>query len=352
MLVPIPVAVGHGTKATGGVGCGPVLLLLPAILSTAAAEETHLVGMAEVWGGLVLPVGEEIGRLSPGLRRLAAGGDWQSGQGVQARLLLDAAPRVPGEAQVSVLDAWVTIQGQGATSFSGRIGVARPEFGVMSAFESERVYWVAGDSAELERIGGFQPESALSATLGAHGRGWNVAAEVGDALPVTTTGSNFAAVEVRARGAWGSEDRALRGGASAAYRLPGAGSSRLLGEAHVEWRASSIGVLLTGLGGTEGPDATPLAGGMFTLAAPVPVGGGLVRSVSFVVGGLAWDPTLTGLPEAEDVPDAVLRARAGVNVRWGGVDSLITGLGFSASVPQDIAQPIGESLSLEAAWRF
>lgn len=331
-----------------------MLPLLAALLSTASAEEHGLVGIAEVWGGVALPVGGEIGPFSPSLRRLAAGGDWQSGRGVHARLLLDGAPRASGEAQVSVLDAWVSLKGQGATSVYGRIGVARPEFGVMGTFESDRDYWVAGDSAELERFGGFQPESALSTTLGARGQGWNVAAELGDAAPVTTTGSNFAAVEVRARGGWGADESALRGGASLAYRLRGetSGSSRLLGEAHVEWRAPRIGVLLTGLGGTEGPDATPLAGGMFTLAARVPVGDGLVRSVSFVVGGLAWDPTLTGLPEADDVPDATLHARAGVNVGWGGDDSLITGFGLSATVPQDIAQPIGESLSLEAAWRF
>ncbi len=330
--------------------------------STAFAEEAPaspmLRGIAELWGGVTLAAESAGATPALQLRRLAAGAEWESGSGFRAKVLLDGAQAAGVAApQVVVHDAWAAIASPGETGVSGRLGVARPSFGVMDRFEDSRRYWVAGDSAELERLAGWQPESALAASFRGFGQRWSVAAELGDAAPLTSTSQNFAAVEARGRGQvrFGGEKLAVRTGASVAYRLPGLaeGPTRLLGEVHVELESPRFAALISGVGGTEGAEGMPRVGAMVTLAAPIPVGGEAVREVGFVLGGLAYDPTITGLPDEEDIPDAELRGRAGFNVGWAaGADSLITGLGFTVVSPQDIAEPVSETVNLEVAWRF
>ncbi|GDX82677.1 hypothetical protein LBMAG42_44880 [Deltaproteobacteria bacterium] len=335
------------------------LLAAPAFAEEAApAAPPGLVGIAEVWGGFTLRTDSAGATPTLNLRRLAAGAEWSHASGFRAKLLLDGAQAAGmAEPQIVVRDAWAGTRSAGGTGVFGRVGAARASFGVMDRFEEGRRFWVAGDSAELERVAGWQPESAVAATVGGFGKRWSATAELGDAAPLTSTGLNFSAVEARGRGELhlGGEDLAVHTGASVAYRLPGLDETdtRLLGEAHVELVSPRLSALISGVGGTEGADGMPLAGAMVTLAAPIPVGGEVVREVGFVVGGIAYDPTLTGLPDAEDIPDAELRARAGVNLTWKvGARSLVTGLGFSAVSPQDIALPVTETLNLEAAWRF
>lgn len=336
-----------------------VLAASPAFAEEAPPPDAGgLVGIAEVWGGITVQTDSPGATPALQLRRLAAGAEWNNASGFRAKLLLDGAQAAgAAEPQVAVHDAWAGVRSAGKTGVFGRVGAARPSFGVMDRFEDGRRFWIAGDSEELERVAGWQAESAVAATVGGFGERWSAAAELGDATPLTSTGLNFSAVEARGRGELhlGGEKLAVHPGMSVAYRLPGLdeAEARLLGEAHVEVVSPRFSALISGVGGTEGAEGMPLAGAMVTLAAPIPVGGEVVREVGLVVGGLAYDPTITGLPDEEDVPDAALRARVGVNLTWKvGERSLITGLGYSAVSPQDIALPVTETLNLEAAWRF
>jgi hypothetical protein len=96
-----------------------------------------------------------------------------------------------------------------------------------------------------------------------------------------------------------------------------------------------------------------LAGGLGALAVAVPITAEALESFSIVLAGGGWDPALSGLPEAEDTPDAWYEGRAGANLAWSGAASgLITGVGYLLDVPQDAALPVDQTVVVEAAWRY
>lgn len=308
-------------------------------------------GAGELWLDVVMkPDGGEADAL---VRKAAVGFSAQTGS-FSARLLVAGESSGP----VRIDDAWVKLSTAGDTRGWARLGVARPAFGVADSFEEERNYWVAGRSAELERHSGWLPQSSAALTAGATGERWEASAEVADADPADPTPS-FSALEARGRARFGlggsAEAPRVRFGASVAWRSPLAdtSSSRLLGALHAELNAGPVRLFAEGVGGTEGDEGVALAGGLGALAVAVPITAEALESFSIVLAGGGWDPALSGLPEAEDTPDAWYEGRAGANLAWSGAASgLITGVGYLLDVPQDAALPVDQTVVVEAAWRY
>lgn len=317
-----------------------------------AARGDGVRGAGEVWLGIggdpstTAPV-------APSLRRLAAGLEARAGV-VRARAYL----ATDQGGAVQVLDGWVAAEGTTPVAGFGRLGVARPAFGLADRLEDERRFWVAGASQELERASGWLPEATLGAGGGVRGQRWSVGAELADAGGDDLLGAvDLAAVEARARAAcsFGPESRTVRVGVSAAWRmgLLEEASPRLLGALDAELVTARVGLVAQVVAGTEGEDGLPRFGALALGNAVIPVGGAAVRQVDVVAGGGGWDATLTGLPDEEDQPDAWWEARAGANVRWATPESeLVTGLGYRLGIPQDLAVPLSHALLLEAAWRY
>lgn len=320
-------------------------------------------GLGEVWAGVGFPLGDGAGDPAPALRRLAGGAEWRGGPVVgRVYLRFDAA----SDAGVHLEDAWLRAGAHDGQGGFGRLGVARPAFAAMDRFEEGRRYWVPGASAELERSAGFEPDATLGLGGGYVGAHVTASIELADAADGGEAGTpadqvDFEALEARGRVvlALGGEGEAAPGqvGLSVGYRAPALGEAtpRLLGALHAELNLRRVHLFVEGLGGMQGEaaDQVPLVGGMATLAMDVPFSGDVVRQLSFVVGGLAWDPAISGLPEAKDVPDAEYRARAAANLAWVvGPSDLVTGVGWELTVPQDLAVPVSQALVVEAAWRY
>ncbi len=346
---------GDGGQAPRNAPASPPLLAAAPVVEAAAPLENPphagVVGLGEVWLGVRFdPSTTQAPTIS--LRRLAAGMALDGGL-VSGRVYLSAG----GPEPVVVEDAWIRVGESGPAGAVGRLGIARPAFGLADNLEEGRRFWIAGASAEVERAGGVFPQATLGIGGGGGNRRWNVYGEVADAggdSPLEVIDLHAVEVRGRVRGHFGTDDVGVELGASLAWRAPALGEiaprtvAAIQAAAHSQ-RLSVIGELLAGV---EGDDAVPLVGGLALLAVNTPLGGAL-RAFDVVVGGGGWDPTLTGFPDEEDTPDATYEGRAGANLGWATPrTSLITGLGYHLSVPQDTALPIGHSLLVEAAWRY
>ena len=308
-------------------------------------------GLGELWLGVGFdPSTTQAPTLS--LRRLAAGVAVDGGL-VSGRVYLSAG----GVEALVVEDAWLRIEEPGPTGAFGRIGIARPAFGLADDLEDGRRFWVAGASAELDRAGGFFPQATLGVGGGGGTQRWDLTGEVADAGGTSPTEVvDLDAVEARGRvrGDFGDDALGVRVGGSVAWRTPALGESTPRTVAAISAAAHSERLSIVGefLAGVEGDDGVPLVGGLVLLAVDTPVGGAL-RSFGLVVGGGGWDPTLTGLPDEQDTPDATYDGRAGANLHWSAPgSSLLTGVGYHLTVPQDIEAPIAHALLVEAAWRY
>jgi hypothetical protein len=333
----------------------PAAPAAPAAPEAREGEEAPRVrGAGELWVNAAVPLGG--GEAGAAVRRAAVG--FAVAHPVVTGRLLVAGETVGAEPAVRLDDAWLRVQTRGSVRGWARFGVARPAFGVSDRFEEERHYWVAGRSAELERQSGWLPSASAGLAAGVAGARWEASAELADAAAAAPA-PTFDAVEARGRaslGVGGTEEAPLaRLGVSAAFRSPLAGeqSERLLGAVHAEVAAGRFRLFAEGLVGSDGPEATPLVGGLAAAAAEVPVATGPVRAVGVVLAGGGWDPALSGLPENEDVPDAWYEGRAGLNVHWRVRESsFLTGVGYLLDVPQDLALPVTQTFVVEAAWRY
>ncbi len=342
---------GDGGHPRNAPESSPLAEPVPTAEATTPAPLDRVRGLGELWLGVGFdPATTQAPTLS--LRRLAAGMAVDGGL-VSGRVYLSAG----GVEPVVVEDAWLRIGEQGPSEVFGRLGIARPAFGLADDLEDGRRFWVAGASAELERAGGFFPQATLGVGGGGGNQRWDVFAEVADAGGVSPLQvSDLDAVEARGRvrGHLGDDDVDVGLGASVAWRTPALGDAAPRTMVGVSAAASTARLSVVGelLAGVEGEDAVPLVGGLLLVAVDTPLAGAL-RAFGLVVGGGGWDPTLTGLPDESDAPDATYEGRAGANLGWATTGaSLITGVGYHLTVPQDINLPISHALLVEAAWRY